>query len=263
MTAALQRGEGNMLTEKGPRRVQPTKALMKSTRDGGLDSAPTPNNQAHELQTAWQSRNAFGVGSVVLATTIEDDPEARRRLKAAGARGGHTLKQMGQVLRHWGLKHPPVELQEAWLRIGIAQYVAIRASRPRWTLGLHNWVRRYLPEIWRTWPAERVDAMARKMRRDGTCFLQEEKGAMLGIDRETYLALKLSDIWPAGMTPEEREHDQRIARNARDRANNLATERVKSPHDQSNARKKPWKDLGISERTYYRHLKLGKLPQAA
>ena len=263
MTAAPKRGSGDILTEERPRRRQPTKARKKSTRDTAVCSAPAPNNQPHARQTAWQSRNAFGVGSVVLATTAEDDPEARRRLKAAGARGGHTLKQMGQVLRYWDLKHPPVELQEAWLRIGIAQYIAIRASRPRWTLGLHNWVRRYLPEIWRTWPAERLDALARKMRRGGTCFLPEQKGALLGIDRETYLALKLSDIWPAGMTPEERECDRRDARNARDRANNLATERVKNPHDQSNARKKPWKDLGISERTYYRHLKLGKLSQAA
>ncbi|MGT2485136.1 hypothetical protein ACU4GA_01870 [Methylobacterium oryzae CBMB20] len=170
---------------------------------------------------------------------------------------------MRQILRHWGLKHPPVELQEAWLRIGVAQYIAIRASRPRWTFGLHNWVRRYLPEIWQTWPAERLDALAKKMRREGTCFLPEEKGAMLGIDRDAYLALGLSDIWPRGMTLEERERDQRDARNARDRANNLATKRVKKPHDQSNARKKPWEALGISERTYHRRLAAGKLSQAA
>ena len=263
MTAAPERGVGDMLTEKGPRRRLPTKAQIKSTRDSVVHSAPAPNNQPCEPQTAWQSRNAYGVGSVVLATTAEDDPEVRQRLKAAGARGGHTLKQMGQVLRHWGLKHPPVELQEAWLRIGVAQYIAIRASRPRWTLGLHNWVRRYLPEIWRTWPAEQLDALARRMRREGTYFLPEEKGAMLRIDRETYLALKLSDIWPAGMTTEEREQDQRVARNARERANNLSTGRVKKPHDRSNARNKPWEALGMKERTYYRHLKAGKLPQAA
>jgi hypothetical protein len=170
---------------------------------------------------------------------------------------------MRQVLRHWGLKHPPIELQKAWLRIGVAQYIAIRASRPRWTLGLHNWVRRYLPEIWRTWPAERIDALARKMRREGTCFLPEEKGAILGVNRDTYLALGLSDIWPAGMPLEERERDQRDARNARDRANNLASGKVKDPHVLSKAQTKPWDELGISERTYYRHLKAGKLPLAA
>ena len=259
MISAPERGPGDIQTEKGPRRVQPTKALKKSTRDSGLHSAPAPKNQPHSLQTAWQSRSAFGVGSVVLATTAEDDPEARRRLKAAGARGGHTLKQMGQVLRHWGLKHPPVELQEAWLRIGVAQYVAIKASRPRWTFGLHNWVRRYLPEIWRTWPAERLDALARKMRRDGTCFLPEEKGAMLGIDRETYLAVSLSDIWPAGMTPAERERDQLDHKAAWQRADNLAKGKVKKPHGLSLKRTKPWMSLGISESTWKRRRRNGQL----
>lgn len=263
MTAAPQRGAGDMLIEKGPRRVQPTKAHNKSTRDGALHSAPAHHNQPRAASSIWQTRKAFGSGNTVYKTTKKEDHADLARRRAAGARGGHTLNQMRQILRHWGLKHPPVQLQEAWLRIGVAQYIAIRASRPRWTFGLHNWVRRYLPEIRRKWEDEQVDALARKMRREGVCFLPEEMGAMLRIDRETYLALGLSDIWPASMTLEEREHDQRVARNARDRANNLATKRVKKPHDQSNARKKPWEALGISERTYYRRLAAGKLPQAA
>ena len=86
---------------------------------------------------------------------------------------------------------------------------------------------------------------------------------MIGIDRETYLRLGLSDFWPAGMTLEEREEDQRQAKNARDRASDLASGRVKDPHVLSKAQTKPWVKLGISKRTFYRHQQQGKLPQAA
>ncbi|MFB0490066.1 hypothetical protein ABIE45_002652 [Methylobacterium sp. OAE515] len=259
MTAAPKRGAGDIQTEEGPRRVQPTKALSKSTRDGGLHSVPALRNQPRKALNVRQTRNVFGFGNILLKTTTREDHADLARLKAAGARAGHTLNQLKQLLRYWGLKHPPVELQEMWLRIGVAQYVAIEASRQKWTLTLHGWIRLYMPEISRTWSLKRIDALARKMRREGTCFSPEQKGAMVGVDRETYLALGLSDFWPAGMTPEQRARDQLDHKAAWQRADNLAKGKVKKPHALSLKRTQPWNALGISESTWKRRRRNGEL----
>lgn len=262
MKTALKKGAG-IQNGKGPRRQPPAKAQNRSVETGNVCSAPALDNQPPSTSSFWQTRDAFGFGNVICATTEKENHAELAQVRAAGARAGHTLAQLRRVLRHRGLKHPPPELREAWLRIGTAQYGAVSASRPRWTFGLHNWVRRYFPEVWRTWPAERIDAFAKAASRECARLSPEEKGALLRIDRETYLTLGLSDFWPAGMTLEEREEDQRQARNARDRASDLASGRVKTPHAQSITRQEPWLELGISPRTYWRWKKQGRLPEAA
>jgi hypothetical protein len=260
MRSAPKRGEDQTTgKEKAPQR-QPG-GPNKSHFQKPVRNASAPKNQEPERAHVeiYKGEKRIVSRGAIYSTTENDDPKARERRRRSGARAGLTLRQVRDWIRYQGLHHPVAEDQETYLEVVIAQYLAIQASRPRWTLGLATWIKRYRPELYKTRSGAWIDSRIEDQRREGTYFSPAEIGRLLGVTRDAYLDLKLTDIWPAGMTPEERKADQRAAKAAWQRASDLARGRVTRPHAQSLARTRPWDALGISESTWKRRRRLGRI----
>lgn len=258
MNEAPLRGTGDTYTKEKPHRLGPAGLNRSSSSHERTHSAPAPNNQDPRLVVRRGEKTIYR-GNVAYETTRNESADARERRKAAGARAGHVLTQMRKWVAYQGLHHPAPEHQEAYLEVAVAQYRAIQASRPRWSYGLMRWVKRYAPDLYRARSAAWIESLVHQQNREGRYLDPAEIGALLGVTREAYMVLRLTDIWPAGMTAEERAQDQRDAKAAWQRTDNLAKGKVKKPHALSLKRTQPWKDLDISESTWKRRRKRGEL----
>lgn len=117
--------------------------------------------------------------------------------------------------------------------------------------------------IYRTWPAERIDALAEAQRREGTYYGPEQIGTLTGVTQQAYVKNRFQAICPAGMTEAQRVRDQLDHKAAWQRADNLAKGKVKKPHALSLKRTKPWMARGISESTWKKRRREGKLEAGA
>jgi len=117
--------------------------------------------------------------------------------------------------------------------------------------------------IYRTWPPERIDALAEAQRREGTYYGPEQIGTLTGVTQQAYVKNRFQAICPAGMTEAQRVRDQLDHKAAWQRADNLAKGKVKKPHALSLKRTKPWMARGISESTWKKRRREGKLEAGA
>lgn len=202
MKAALKWGVGDIQTEKGPRRVQPTKALTKSTRDGGLHSAPALQNQAYHVLDIRRGRQTLSIGGVTLATTSQDDPQRYRRQAAIATR---ILAQMRRLHEMSGGPGDDLQRCEVWFEIALSQFTHIAASRPKWTWGPMAWARRYVPTLCAARPETWFQDRIRAHRQDRRFYSSASAGTMLGVTRKQFMAGRLWHIWPAGMSAEDRK----------------------------------------------------------
>lgn len=253
MNEALERGAGDQLTEKGPRRRQPTKAHKQSTRDGGLHSAPPLNHQDPRLVRTRGEKRILS-GNVVYHTTRVDDPY---RHSSAAAIAGRVLAQMRRLHEAGGGPLGDLDRAEAWFDVAVSQFVLIEAARPKWTFGPRAWAKRYVPELMAAKSANWISARIRDHRQQRRFYTSATIGSMLGVTREHFFAERLWHLWPAGISEADRKRlslDIKAAWARADRAAKGATPRARSL-----SRVAPWVALGISRRTFERRHSAGRL----
>lgn len=202
MITAPKRGAGDIQTEKGSRRQQPTKAHSKSTRDGDLHSVPALNSQPHNARGIRQERQSLSIGGATLATTIPDNPQRHRRQAAIATR---ILAQMRRLHENTGGPGDDLQRCEVWFEIALSQFTHIAASRPKWTWGPMAWARRYVPALIAARPEDWFQGRIRDHRQDRRFYSSATTGTMLGVTREQFMIGRLWHIWPAGISPADRK----------------------------------------------------------
>lgn len=202
MTTAPKRGAGDIQTEEGPRRVQPTKALNKSTRDGGLHSAPALNNQPCAVLNIRRGPQLLSFGGATLATTTRDDPQRHGRQAAIATR---ILAQMRRLNDLTGGPGTDLQRCEVLFEIALSQFTHIAASRPKWTFGPVAWARRYVPALYAARPEAWFQDRIREHRQDRRFYNSATIGTMLGVTRQHFMEGRLWHIWPAGISAADRK----------------------------------------------------------
>ena len=229
MNTAPNGGAGLSSDKKEGRHGEPGDLRKAKISEPSCSASPrsrkAPASEIRRTKDQVQWRN------VVTKTRTPDDPQARERRKAAAARAGHILAQMRRLLDAGAGPNGDPHREEVWFEAAVSQFVAIEATRPKWTFGARAWAKKHLPGLYARQSAAWIEERIQDHRQEWRCYSPATLGGMLDVTRGQFLTLRLFHLWPKGMSAADRKRlslDMKAARARGYREKDGATPRAKA-----------------------------------